>query len=351
MLNSRSTSMPPIDLHACNTLLHYSLRHRRSPAFAGIILKHMVEERSPPLQPDSTTSNILLRSGTLMRDSAIAQKAIAAHQLTLSDNHSNTAASVSIDELHDSTIIALCQSLRSVDLTLPTSRADITRLLYSLTTHLMHYTATGRPELASKHLFTLFPELAATLPPMTSNNTDIDITRDKKALRKMVVRASKYGPMIFAVLLNAFSKSGRSGGRQVKALWGLAQQAERHSWKGLNPWVLGVEAYTCMMRCWEWEYRRGVKKQREEVQAMAMRGGMQCYCDMKDVREKVQRVLAEIGREYRMERVGSTPDVDAGFVKAALALFMQPHPAEQCQNTGSRATGAAMYQLEPGTRK
>ncbi|KAG5643262.1 hypothetical protein DXG03_001272 [Asterophora parasitica] len=319
--NSRPI-MPPIDLHACNTLLHYSLRHRLSPAFADMILRHMVEEHSPPLQPDSTTFNILLRSGTLLQDSTLAQEAIAAHQ-SLSEQDSN--ASVSADEFHDSAIISLCQSLRSVDLTLPTSRADITKLIYSLTTHLMHYISTGRPQLASKYIFTLFPELALPMTP----SANFDISRHKEARHAMVVRPSKYGPMIFHVLLNDLAKSGRTG--LAKIVWNLAQRAERHSWTKLNPWVLGVEAYTCMMRCWALEYRRGVKQQREKVRVMALIGGMRCYKQMKDVREEVQRALSEIGCEYRMERIGNMPDVDARFVNATLALFKPwsgPMPSE-----------------------
>ncbi|KAF5372050.1 hypothetical protein D9615_008084 [Tricholomella constricta] len=342
MLDRRPV-MPPLDLHAYNTLLHYALRHRLSPALADTIMKHMVEERTAPLEPDNTTYNILLRSGTLSRDSELAQAAISGLESLSSINNdpsstNNTAAVVDTDEFQDRAITGLIKALRAQDLTQPTARAEITELLYSLTTHLMHYTSTGRPALAAQRLFELFPELALPLTP--SSCSPADVARHKKARRAMVVRASWYGPTVFAVLLNALAKSGRTG--LAKALWGMARRAERRSWEGLNPWVLGVEAYTAMMRCWAVEYRRGCSREvkglergrgKEKMQMQALAGGMRCYRAMKDVGEEVRGVLRDMEREYRMERVGALPDVDARFVNAALSLFgptaRGPTPSEE----------------------
>lgn len=61
-----------LDLSSCNTLLHYALRHRMSPALASGVLDHICTHFKPTI----VTINILLRSGTLLRRMDIAGHAL-----------------------------------------------------------------------------------------------------------------------------------------------------------------------------------------------------------------------------------------------------------------------------------
>ena len=56
---------PPLDCRTCNSLLHYSLRHRMSPKQAADIMEYMLNERG--FRPDTATMTVLLRSGTVLR--------------------------------------------------------------------------------------------------------------------------------------------------------------------------------------------------------------------------------------------------------------------------------------------
>ena len=66
------SALPPLDLTAYNTLLHYALRHRLDLALANQLLCHM-RKLPKPLEPDIVTFNILIRSGTLLRRFDIAE--------------------------------------------------------------------------------------------------------------------------------------------------------------------------------------------------------------------------------------------------------------------------------------
>ncbi|KAF8075868.1 hypothetical protein FPV67DRAFT_386889 [Lyophyllum atratum] len=312
----RRPMLPPLDRHACNTLLHYSLRHLVSSTHADTILKHMVIDRTPRVEPDTTTYNILLRSATLLQDSGIAEAALTAL--------ASDAAGKSADACQETTVARLIETLRTLDLTKAT-KAETEKLLYSLTTQLMHYTSTGRPHIVAALIYDLFPELRLSLT--ASQYSPLEIKQRKKARRGMVVRASRYGSHLFSVLLNALLKAGKPG--MAKAVWGVAKRAERMSWDGLNPWVLGTHTYTSMLRCCALEYKMGCNARAvsrgvdvQGVRRKALLVGWSHYRAMKEVGEEVRGVLVDSGREYRMERVGELPQIDALFVNAALDLFV-----------------------------
>ncbi|GLB33279.1 hypothetical protein LshimejAT787_0101630 [Lyophyllum shimeji] len=313
MLDRRPV-LPPLDRHACNTLLHYSLRHLLSATHADTVLKYMVTERNPPLEPDNTTYNILLRSATLLQNSAIAETTLTA----LAALHGGSSAFQGSSQ--DIVVLQLIETLRSLDLTKAT-KAEITKLLYSLTTQLMHYTSTGRPHKVAAFIHVLFPELKLELT--ASHLSPSEISERKRARRAMVVRASRYGSHLFSVLLNALHKAGQPG--LAKALWNLAKRAERRSWDSLNPWVLDTPAYTSMLRCYALEYKRpqcNARRDAEHVRQNALNRGLQVYRTMKSVGQEVRGVLAAKRTEYRLERIGTLPRMDALLANVAIELFV-----------------------------
>jgi hypothetical protein len=56
---------PPLDLASYNTLIHYALRDRFSPALAQQVYKHMAAKREPPLRHSQATYGVYLRAATL----------------------------------------------------------------------------------------------------------------------------------------------------------------------------------------------------------------------------------------------------------------------------------------------
>jgi hypothetical protein len=111
-LNSRNGAvLPPLDLDAYNTLLHYALRHRYSPALANDVIQHMTTKRRVPLKPDVTTYNILLRSATLLRRKDIADYALAEIRRSIANRNNEITG--------DSTSESLVRDRESVRLPKP----------------------------------------------------------------------------------------------------------------------------------------------------------------------------------------------------------------------------------------
>jgi len=81
--SSPSHPKVPLDLHACNTLIQYALRHRLSPAHAGMVFQYMSEDgkqdRTNPIPPGVDTLNILIRNGVWMKNEEMVKAAVGAY--------------------------------------------------------------------------------------------------------------------------------------------------------------------------------------------------------------------------------------------------------------------------------
>ncbi|KAI0751214.1 hypothetical protein C8Q80DRAFT_1119068 [Daedaleopsis nitida] len=266
--NSERTP-PKLSRRAYNSLLTYSLRHRFSPTMASQVLNHMCVYRTPPIQPDIVTYNILMRSGTLLRQTHISRIALTALRTESSalglattpfegltpmeDGHTRKPTSRAMGELPPSDFAAALMQLESERLVLQqavSAPSDEPKPNPStLTSFITHLTATGRPHDITSILFELLPELWSIDHPAT-NGVAVP-PAFKVSRREAIRRAAAHGPYLFAALINALAKAGEVG--LAERVFILAQQAERATHtpgfvKNVAPWRLSVEAYTSMMQ-------------------------------------------------------------------------------------------------------
>ncbi|KAH9950167.1 hypothetical protein B0H21DRAFT_776953 [Amylocystis lapponica] len=281
---------PPLDRHSYNTLLFYALRHRYSPAYASSVLEHMCVKRNPPLLPDIVTYNILIRSGTLLRQTPITDAALTAlrlnqmnlkHGITVKPRVYGLAAPPTrsrSSQYYSSRFSKELQRLSTETLKMP----DVARLAppgvradaFTLSSYVAHLTSTGTPEIVADVLFYILPELFAVDHPSWGSLT----LEEHRALRKSsrreyMLRAVEYGPRVFAAIINALAKAGRTG--LAERVWILAKRAERASWipgfaPGVAPWCLSVHAYTSMLQCYAAEARKGLTLRRRRVHHLAV---------------------------------------------------------------------------------
>lgn len=365
--------LPPLDLIAYNTLLHYALRHRHDTVLAAKILHHM-QTLQRHLQPDIVTHNILLRSGTLLTINGMAEEALSSlrqHQTNASHgntpNPTDVAAKVDHEPeqqiLHQETDarvpVAVCsdQSVEPGPRLPPTPSADA----HTLTSYIMHLTSTGRPHVVTEILFDILPELTTIDHPSWGQMTREEVKALKKrrikSRKQYLLRAASFGPRLFVALLNALCKAGRTG--LCERVWLLAKKAELVSWRTRNiqPWLLPVHAYTIMLQCYAAEARRGLAFRRagnfagndlqhewNPVSKRYVRGwarfiqaqqtplprntlratagrkiGMLLFHSMQDGGKEVFKGLLRLkGRQAKSVAV---PRPDARFFNAALALF------------------------------
>lgn len=225
-LSSPERSMlPAMDRYGYNSLLQYALRHRRSGKLADKILRHMTDERVPPLKPDQATATILLRNGTLLHRSEIVDKALN----LMSDGQNATRM----------------DTIRTA-----VERGDS----HTITSTITHLTSTGRPNVVVDLLPIIFPGLL--LPPdQAVQDGEFADPAKRKMVRysKQLKHAVKLGPYVFTSILNALQKTGRTG--LAERVWKLAQDAEEASWKVVldpdakfTPWCLPIHAYTIMIK-------------------------------------------------------------------------------------------------------
>ncbi|KAL0949057.1 hypothetical protein HGRIS_009156 [Hohenbuehelia grisea] len=268
--------LPPLDLASYNSLLHYALRHRLSTLLAEKVLAHMTKERYKPLDFDITTFNILIRSGTLMRNSRITQDALQGLRQRKENEH--TAIMVLREHAdtrswdHPGPIMgssrfskAQRRSQSHPPFSDPAHLASSRNLLladsHTLSSYITHLVSTGQPDVVRKVLFHLLPELAVVDHPTWGALSAEERTALLRANEKQSVRrAVSFGPYTFTTLLNALRKTGETG--LAERVWLLAKRAERMSWDQeyadrFRPWCLPVEAYTTMIQCYAEEARRG----------------------------------------------------------------------------------------------
>ena len=265
--------LPPLDTRACNSLLHYSLRHRFSPALASSVLEHMVIHRD--LTPDPVTLNVLVRSGTVLRREDISDTALKILR-RLNQQDPNTPVDLeprivfrSGRKEHtplQSEFGRAMARLREESMKFPKQMLNPRALVQAdeatVVSYITHLTATGYPEVIPYVLFHILPELATIdhpswghLSPEERVNT-LDTTREEGVRRGVAL-----GPYFFTVVLNALAKTGRTG--LAERVWLFAKTAERASWiegflPGIEPWCLPVSTYTSMMQCYANEGQKGL---------------------------------------------------------------------------------------------
>ncbi|KAJ7667558.1 hypothetical protein DFH06DRAFT_1182866, partial [Mycena polygramma] len=251
--NRRYDMLPPLELSGYNTLLHYALRHRLSPALG--------DARWEPISPDIVTANILVRSGTLMRRYDIVADVLMS-KLTYAAGI-EPEISISLDPLRrpvqDRTDIVVNHTrwgqklgrMASESIETPAnlpSEADI----YTLTAYISYLTSRGHPRTVKKLLFRLFPELDTAKYP-TNSELEEDHILGRTALLTSLRRAITLGPVFLSSVLNALYKSGQAA--LADRVWQLAQKAERRSWvrdlvPECKPWIFHPHVYTVMMNCY-----------------------------------------------------------------------------------------------------
>ena len=259
-------AMPPLSRETYNSLVHYALRHRLSVSLARDVLHHMEHVRRPTLKPDTTTYNIIVRSGTLLRRNDIVSFAVA--ELRKLKENSDHAIVVSPATPHrhprpDSTSRSLSELLEVS----PTS-SNVPADMYTLTSYITYLTSTGNPQVVASILFRVLPELIIVDHPAWGDNPPSAHERAmmaRRARQERLSRAVSLGPHFFTSVLNALCKAGKTG--LAERVWLLAKQAERISWlksadeslEVIEGWCLPIHAYTIMMQLYAAEARKGLR--------------------------------------------------------------------------------------------
>ncbi|KAI0076212.1 hypothetical protein K474DRAFT_1562434, partial [Panus rudis PR-1116 ss-1] len=258
--------LPPSG-RACNTLLHYSLRHRLSPDMASIVLTHMVERPRSRLKPDVVTYNILIRSATILRQNQTAdillEYLLKAQQITTSGEGTvpeKDDCPKALQPLEAGQIMPALKALKKerllIEPLITRTDPDLNPDDYTLTSYIAHLTATGRPALVADVVFQLLPEL----------KYGYDSTQDKESQKRSrqecLQKAIGFGPVVLTAILNALVKAEEI--RLAERVWMLALQAQMVSWVpelrpgDAEPWCLPVLAYTVMMQAYAKKSRRHI---------------------------------------------------------------------------------------------
>jgi hypothetical protein len=258
--------MPPLSRETYNSLLHYALRHRLSVSLARDVLHHMEHTRRPTLKPDTTTYNIIVRSGTLLRRNDIVSFAVA----ELRKLKENSDHGIVVPSGTPRRYPRPGSSSHSFSELLEASPASshIPADMYTLTSYITHLTSTGNPHVVASILFHVLPELTIVDHPEWGDNPPSVHERAmmaRRARQERLYRAVSLGPHFFTSVLNALCKAGKTG--LAERVWLLAKQAEKISWlKGGNEglevvegWCLPVHAYTIMMQVYAAEARKGLR--------------------------------------------------------------------------------------------
>ena len=378
--STMSTSIP-LDKRACNSLLHYSLRHRFSPALANTVMKYMFLERR--FQPGTEVFNILLRSGTTLRRNDLSEVATQIIRRLQSkedpevkvDLKPHLVVALGKPNLHskrdhlNTRFIRALRRLRYQTLRIPATVLDSSTPLKAdeatVVSYITHLTAIGKAHIIVQNLFHLLPELAIVDHPSWGDLPPEEWELPKNRNRKdCLVRAVLLGPRFFAALLNALSKAGKTG--LAERVWILAKYAERASWledfsRGVDPWYLPVAAYTSMLQAYANESRKGLPKPSLAQDGSVMwvprskdsvRGWARLVYRHQTMHSKAKRHdsaiamakllfrsmmsgggtvvrsllhLEQILPKKHFNKVGAPPKPDARFFNAALNLF-RPAP-------------------------
>ncbi|KAJ4471987.1 hypothetical protein J3R30DRAFT_1014520 [Lentinula aciculospora] len=269
----------PLDLPACNSLLHYALRHRLSPNHADNILQYMQDPfwknsgyRRPI--PNTVTYNIILSAGRLLRSPIMVETVLRMFQHinerglgTIHLDLASTALPANLDATQGTSNDRFSSSLRrlaseshELSLPYPATTKKLVVDTYILTSYISYLVSVGRADVVPDILFGLLPQLAIVDHPSWGDLQPEQIKRLRQQSRTDCLRqVVAYGPYFLVSILNAVVKCGRTG--LAERIWYLSKEAERASWlpefnQGHEPWCLPVHAYTLMLICYGNEARK-----------------------------------------------------------------------------------------------
>lgn len=273
-------AMPPLSRETYNTLVHYALRHRLSVSLARDVLHHMEHVRRPNLKPDTTTYNIIVRSGTLLRRNDLVSFAVAELRKLKENTDHGIAVPSGAPHRHPRPGSS-SQSLSEL-LTVSPASSNVPADMYTLTSYITHLTSTGNPHVVASILFHVLPELTIVDHPAWGDDPPSAHERAvmaRRARQERLYRAVSLGPHFFTSVLNALCKAGKTG--LAERVWLLAKQAEKISWlKGRNEglevvegWCLPIHAYTIMIQVYTAEARKGFRMRTRLPVASSETGG------------------------------------------------------------------------------
>ncbi|TFK43087.1 hypothetical protein BDQ12DRAFT_708947 [Crucibulum laeve] len=218
--------LPPLDAHSYNTLLYYALVVRKSEKLGTVVLNHMTQKRHVPLQPDTTTGNILIQAGQVLNRPDITELATKAFQLTQRREEGKAASS----ELG----------------LLPDLKRDIRTLTNYLVTVV---------ETKPRDILPIVQHTMAGLHPKDSgpNIEGSDEFLKERRYKQLLAlaRAAKLGPYIMTIFLEGLQRATDIA--SLEWLWFWAKRAAQMSWHrdpstGIKPWALPVHAYAIVIK-------------------------------------------------------------------------------------------------------
>lgn len=318
----RRAVAPALSRTTYNALMHYSMRHLRSPELCWVVFKHMTELRQPPLRPDDVTLNILLRQATLLRHAPLASAALemraseadrvegqsaqddcekdptgpqrrtrSAHSDTESDAiHTGGRKAARKTEVETDTVAASSgrESCMAFQIDAALNRSDT----YHLTAAIWYFTVRGGwlDECQPKKGFMSVDEIVFRLYP------NLDLRRHRRARLSALSKSfekderdsqraddhqpharslplettsASFHPHVLTAVLNLAAKAGRTG--LAERVWRLLKRASHRSWRMLasddpaaasRGWYIPVEAATIMMQLYAREGRKGMPTHR-----------------------------------------------------------------------------------------
>ncbi|KAJ7499407.1 hypothetical protein FB451DRAFT_1205328 [Mycena latifolia] len=379
--------LPPLELADYNTLLHYALRHRLSPALGEMVLSHMMKQRWVPIAPDTTTANILLRSWTLMRRYDIAAEVLESmgtvtlppyvpapprpnkytvpQSATLIRSGPMSPVRTEPETVPDHTrwgeeLGRIGREKLKIPLDLP-SEADV----YTLTSYISYLTSTGQAGAVKDLLFRVIPELHRPRYYTMSELNQDQRCKACGAVQSPLSRDSSRARILYRCAKCAVQvRPARACGPHLAASEeGGTVQLGPPSCPECEPWIFGPHVYTVMLDCYgalvrrrqPWVLKLDPNKRvwsstsRNTIWAAFM---YKCQRQPKPLsRERVQFLLRRymrwgalsvfrrfINLPLEYERVPQLrkwlaqedlPRPDARFFNAALQVFRPPMPPQQ----------------------
>ena len=357
---------PALNLQSYNALLNYAMRFRHSVSLADRVLRHMTELRKPPLAPNMSTYNTLLRGSTLLRRNELAESILRMMRRRMSGSQVDmfiphfpfttpkemnqrigpSRTDVPL-EPHHRRFCGLLKEIREYELVIPKPKGLLEPDNILLTTYKAHLIATGRPDAAAALILRVIPEL---------ESLQRRLPRAELSARwsACIAGSVTLGPYFFAVALNALHKAGRK--RLAERVWALARAAEAKSLEpgSMTPWCLSIHAYTAMLQLYADETRgwgspgqsygpsrkitgtklagRPSRPKDPRRAQLALHKGMQVYRLLPRAAEKVREAGVR-GRNSDLE----PPTADARFYNAALGLVSRrPGVSQRRSRRGSR---------------
>lgn len=363
---SRDVHTPALNLQSYNALLNYAMRFRHSVSLADRVLRHMTELRKPPLAPNMSTYNTLLRGSTLLRRNELAESILRMMRRRMSGGQVDkfiphfplttpketnqqigpSRTDLSLDP-HHRRFRGLLKEIREYELVIPKPKGLLEPDNILLTTYKAHLIATGRPDAAAALVVRVIPELESLKRRLSPEELSAKWSA-------CVASGVTLGPYFFAVALNALRKAGRR--RLAERVWELGRAAEAKSLEpgSTTPWCLSTHAYTTMLQLYADETRgwgppgqphgssrkiTGAKlagrlsRPKDPLRAqLGLQKGMQVYRTLPCAAERVREAGVR-GRNQDLE----PPIADARFYNAALGLVSRrPGMPTRSSRRGSR---------------